>query len=204
MSALVKFGLPAALGTGVAGAGGYYLVSDRETIGSALTSSLKDFQKVLSSRGDSEWKEWKEVYGASQEKINSVTKDSLPQWCENTLKLSKKDKNYDLASKWCVVNTRSFKDELASKGIQVLTEAASDGKWQKAWKHHNSKKSENNSLAITDTTVVASTVTESNGSTPMHKWCTDRYSSPMYKLNAESEMEQVGKWCSVEAGNFSG
>ncbi|CBY93395.1 hypothetical protein HF1_13870 [Mycoplasma haemofelis str. Langford 1] len=204
MSIAFKFGIPAAAGTGMAGLGGYYFLSTGDTIGSSLKSSIESHKKILFLKGDKEWTEWKEVYGAATSgQIDKVTKEGLAEWCEATLKLSSKDKkNYDLASKWCVVNTRTVKEELRLGGTTLLEVQPSDAKWQNAWNHHNTKKDQNTSLSIGDSKIIGSGINAASGATSFHEWCTTRYSWNMYKLGASSDLEKVKMWCSSGAGDF--
>ncbi|AEW45475.1 hypothetical protein MHC_03075 [Mycoplasma haemocanis str. Illinois] len=185
-------------GTGVLGVGGYYsyrAIKGERTLLSKLESSLQKHQKILSA-GDVEWSSWSEVYKVStKNKIPEVTHSNLSKWCETTLKGSDESK-LDLASRWCVINTRSLSEEIKSTSSASLLPLDGDNTsaWEGAWESYNKSKG-TSGLEIDDTTFKASNSDKTKGGPALKKWCSDLLSKKMYELLELKAREKAEKWC---------
>ncbi|CBY93322.1 hypothetical protein HF1_13140 [Mycoplasma haemofelis str. Langford 1] len=205
MAAALKTLLPVAGIGGVGAAGGYYLLSDSSTIKDKLKEELRGQpRRILSSDASAEWSEWKKVYKASSSKISGVSsEEDLPKWCMNTLGQKFEQSKYALAKEWCVIDTSTLKGTLSLQGVNLIPESGNgiDQKFKDAWKKVNSEKNSAGQLAISDDSVIGSSVSDENkGGPELQKWCTSRYSWAMYKLEARNDLEKVKKWCSEGAG----
>ncbi|AEG73669.1 hypothetical protein MHF_1435 [Mycoplasma haemofelis Ohio2] len=190
-----------ALGASAASAGGYmYATSGGDTILYKVKSSLKDYQRILSSKEDPIWKKFKEVYKSKESgKIPNISEDQIGAWCEDTLKESFNKEKYDQAMMWCVVDNRSLKDSLSKA---LLPASGATEKWQKAWEKFNSGNSNAGSLKLPDDALGSAKPNEKTaGGTALNKWCASKYEMKMYELGVEDMSKKVEKWCSEEAGN---
>ncbi|CBY92928.1 hypothetical protein HF1_09200 [Mycoplasma haemofelis str. Langford 1] len=181
-----------ALGAGTVATGGaLYLSSKKDSLLSKLHEKLKDKEhmKILSSKEDSIWSSWKEFYGLEKEAlIYGIDKGSLPEWCEKSL-LGNDESKLDLASRWCVVNTRSIKEELESGSKEILGDSAN---WESEWESYNTKKGD---LGIEDDSFKGVTQKDKGGPA-LKAWCTTSLSKRMYEFfEGGKGYEKVSKWC---------
>ncbi|AEW45440.1 hypothetical protein MHC_02890 [Mycoplasma haemocanis str. Illinois] len=190
------------LGTGAVGVGGYYsyhsLLNKPNTLLSRIQFSLEKHKKILSS-GDKEWSGWTEVYKASSEnKISGIDSDGLSKWCETILK-SVDETKLDLASTWCVINTRTLLEEISSTSKTALLPLKGDNAdaWGKAWEFYDKNKTQFG-LAIEDSTFKQEATDKAKGTEALKKWCSGLLNKKMYEpLGSEVKArEKVEKWCS--------
>ncbi|CBY93369.1 hypothetical protein HF1_13610 [Mycoplasma haemofelis str. Langford 1] len=199
-----KIAIPTlAAGASAASVGGYfYATSKQATVLDKVKESLKDHHRVLSSKDDSAWEKFKEVYKASKEKqISDVSEEKVNEWCESTLKETFTQDKYDKVMTWCVVYDRSIKDHVGTSLLPSSGEGV-DGKWQKAWEKFEKDNSNAGVLKLSDDALVGSSKPsgKEDGGKALNKWCNDRYSMKMYELGAEDLSKKVEKWCSETQG----
>ncbi|CBY92885.1 hypothetical protein HF1_08770 [Mycoplasma haemofelis str. Langford 1] len=190
-----------ALGAGTAATGGVlgHRYFSKDSLLSKLQRQLKDssHRKILTSKDDPIWNSWKEFYGAeTKAPISGINKENLSQWCEDSL-AGKDESKLTLVSKWCVVNTRSVKEELQANSITFLEEESSG--WEGAWETYNKDKA---SLEIEDAAFKGTNATQKQqGGSALKKWCETYLSKKMYEFfEGGKSYEKVAKWCSKSAG----
>ncbi|CBY93367.1 hypothetical protein HF1_13590 [Mycoplasma haemofelis str. Langford 1] len=204
MSSPVKMLLPVAGVGGIGVGGGYYLLSDSTTVRDKLKEEVKRLpRRILDRESLAEWQEWKKVYKESSSKIEGVAdEEQLPKWCVDTLSQKFDQSKYDLALTWCVVNISTLSGEAASKGVRLLSTEGNGDKFKEAWQKLKTASSTETSLTTTYAELLSSTVSDKNAGGPkLLTWCKDRYSWPMYKLNAKSTLSEVERWCNETQGN---
>ncbi|AEG73164.1 hypothetical protein MHF_0906 [Mycoplasma haemofelis Ohio2] len=188
-----------ALGAGAAATGGVvghkYFFQNKDSLLSKLQEKIKDapHKKILTSKKDGIWNSWKEFYGAEATvPITGISKDTLPQWCEESLSGNDESK-MDLVSKWCVVNTRSTREELKAGALELLDE---DGgtKWEDAWDVYNAGKGDQ---GIVDSTFTSKNITEkAKGGPALKEWCVTYLNKKMYEFFEKGKSyEKLSKWC---------
>ncbi|CBY92934.1 hypothetical protein HF1_09260 [Mycoplasma haemofelis str. Langford 1] len=198
---MVKYlatGVPAA--AGVAGLSVYLSLPSEDTVANIVKSSVsgKDYLKVLESKESEYWVKYKDLY--SRFKLDKVTSDQLPNWCEETLKSKASPKNseeIDFAKKWCVVDVRNIKEAAKGTGVVIISELEEQTtSWQDAWTHYNTHKTSKN-LEITDSTFTGASGSEKVALGPALKtWCTSKESKFMYEFGGEEKVyEKYLAWC---------
>ncbi|AEW45527.1 hypothetical protein MHC_03335 [Mycoplasma haemocanis str. Illinois] len=193
-SALAVVSAVGAIATG--GVVGYrYFFKNKESLLSKIREKLKNalHKKILVSERDKIWNSWKEFYGAEKTPpILGISKDELPKWCEESLSGNDESK-MELVSKWCVVNTRSAREELKAGSMGLLDED-SGTKWEDAWDSYNTGKGEQ---GIVDSTFVSKNITEkAKGGPALKEWCETYLSKKMYEFfEGGKSYEKVAKWC---------
>ncbi|AEW45528.1 hypothetical protein MHC_03340 [Mycoplasma haemocanis str. Illinois] len=205
---MVKYfavGVPVA--AGVTGVSVYLSWPTEESVANRIKSSIsgKDYLRLVESRDSEYWIKFKNLYkNFKGEKLEGVTENTLPTWCEDTLKSkvsSKLKKEIDFANKWCLVDTRSIKDFAKGAGKTLLSEVTTsqEGEWQTAWDHYKDNK-EAKQLKITESKFTGAEGTDkSTGGKALKEWCTSQESKLMYEYGGEdSTHEKYMAWCTKQ------
>ncbi|AEW45575.1 hypothetical protein MHC_03575 [Mycoplasma haemocanis str. Illinois] len=180
------------LGAGTVAVGGVlgHKYLSKSSLLSKLEEKLKNssHKKILNSKIDSIWNSWKEFYGV-ETPIPGISKEQLPQWCEDSL-AGRDESKFDLVFKWCVVNVRSVREELKANSKEIWEE----GGWEKAWETYNQGKAGGE---IEDETFKKVNATQKQQGGPALKtWCETYLSKKMYEFfEGGKSYEKVAKWC---------
>ncbi|AEG72853.1 hypothetical protein HF1_05350 [Mycoplasma haemofelis str. Langford 1] len=191
-----------ALGTVGLGGSAVYMYGFREdTLETRVRNHFKDRKHmlVLNSSTQTEWTKFKEFYSHStDEKPKDIDKEKIAKWCEEKL-ASRDESSFELVKKWCVINSRSLRDEALASNRKVIPESGSNSaaEWKSAWTTYNSKKGE---LAIVDGTFKeAEKTTSDTGGPALQAWCQAKSSQFMYEYVGEDKgYEKYYSWCTKE------
>ncbi|AEG72920.1 hypothetical protein HF1_05980 [Mycoplasma haemofelis str. Langford 1] len=175
--------IPSTLVAGGIPVGGYFayqhVYSDRSLL-SRLKSELKESpHKKILSKEDEEWSKWKIVYEKdTKNQISGVEAKDISNWCDSQLKGSD-SKNYENVSKWCVINTRSLRQEAEASGRNLISVEGSDSSaWENAWEYYNQNKS---GMEIKDSKLSATSSTKQVEGPKLKEWCKGILDKKMYE-----------------------
>lgn len=184
-----------------------------ETIKEQIERTLISKNKILLVEDRADLSDIKEKYEESTDKkrikpLDSsgkpIDKEKLVKWCAekvDTKFSNDKDSVYLAILSWCFVNSKTIKEELASRNRELYTWGGeTDAKWQEAWTYYQNNK-ESINLLIEDEDLGklndAQTQKEAGGKA-LQKWCNSMNESKkkLYEDGEEANYELFDQWCS--------
>ncbi|CBY92886.1 hypothetical protein HF1_08780 [Mycoplasma haemofelis str. Langford 1] len=183
----------------------YLLWPSGASVANQIQSSIsgKDYLQLVESRDSGYWTKFKELYkNFKGEKLDGVTEETLPDWCEKNLSIKasdKSEKELEFARQWCVVDVRSVKAAAKGLGKTPVSEISSGEQttaWQTAWEYYKNNKGSKNLDIVDGDVKTEETQGKEAGGSKLQAWCNSKESKLMYEWGGEDQThEKYMLWC---------